>query len=180
VALAGVRDGHEFVEAAMAKGAAGALVSQAVALPAVMVADTLMALEKLGSAPRPQPRPALRGDRLGRQDQRHPGDPRRPERAGRAHSSVKSYNNHIGVPLTLARMPGHRAGGVRDRHEPRRRDPPLVRMVAPDVAVITTVGPVHTENFPDGEPAWPDAKAEIFHGLEPGGLAVLNADNDWF
>ena len=57
---------------------------------------------------------------------------------------------------------------------------PLTRMVKPKVAVVTTVGPVHIENFPDGEIGVARAKAEIFDGLEPGGLAVLNADNVWF
>jgi UDP-N-acetylmuramoyl-tripeptide--D-alanyl-D-alanine ligase len=57
---------------------------------------------------------------------------------------------------------------------------PLTRMVRPHAAVITTVGPVHTENFPDGETGVARAKAEIFEGLEPGGVAILNADDRWF
>src|ERR1700741_3518887 len=57
---------------------------------------------------------------------------------------------------------------------------PLVRMVRPHAVVVTTVGPVHTENFPDGEAGVARAKAEIFEGLEPGGAAVLNAENRWF
>jgi UDP-N-acetylmuramoyl-tripeptide--D-alanyl-D-alanine ligase len=57
---------------------------------------------------------------------------------------------------------------------------PLVRMVAPEAVVITTVGPVHTENFPDGEAGVARAKAEVFSGLQPGGLAILNCDNVWF
>ena len=57
---------------------------------------------------------------------------------------------------------------------------PLSRMVAPHVAAITTVGPVHIENFPDGETGVARAKAEIFAGMAPGGVAVLNADNRWF
>ncbi len=57
---------------------------------------------------------------------------------------------------------------------------PLSRFVRPQVAAVTTVGPVHIENFPDGEAGVARAKAEIFAGLEPGGVAVLNADNPWF
>jgi UDP-N-acetylmuramoyl-tripeptide--D-alanyl-D-alanine ligase len=57
---------------------------------------------------------------------------------------------------------------------------PLTRFVRPHAAVVTTVGPVHTENFPDGEAGVALAKAEVFEGLEPGGVAVLNADNKWF
>ena len=57
---------------------------------------------------------------------------------------------------------------------------PLARMVAPHAVCVTTVGPVHTENFDDGEAGVAAAKAEIFGGLQPGGVAVLNADNAWF
>ncbi len=101
--------------------------------------------------------------------------------AGRAHSSVKSYNNHIGVPLTLARMPRDTERAVFEigmNHADEIR--PLTRMVRPHAALVTTVGPVHTENFPDGETGVAKAKAEIFEGLEPGGVAVLNADSKWF
>jgi UDP-N-acetylmuramoyl-tripeptide--D-alanyl-D-alanine ligase len=101
--------------------------------------------------------------------------------AGKAHSSVKSYNNHIGVPLTLARMPRATERAVFEigmNHADEIR--PLSRMVRPHAAVVTTVGPVHTENFPDGEAGVARAKAEVFEGLEPGGIAILNADNRWF
>ncbi|THD70636.1 Mur ligase family protein, partial [Phenylobacterium sp.] len=101
--------------------------------------------------------------------------------AGRAHSSVKSHNNHIGVPLTLARMPRDTERAVFEigmNHADEIR--PLTRMVRPHAAVVTTVGPVHTENFPDGETGVAKAKAEVFEGLQKGGVAVLNADNRWF
>jgi UDP-N-acetylmuramoyl-tripeptide--D-alanyl-D-alanine ligase len=94
---------------------------------------------------------------------------------------VKSYNNHIGVPLTLARMPAATERAVFEigmNHADEIR--PLTRFVRPHAAVVTTVGPVHTENFPDGEAGVARAKAEVFEGLEPGGVAVLNADNRWF
>jgi len=101
--------------------------------------------------------------------------------AGHAHASVKSYNNHIGVPLTLARMPADTLRAVFEigMNHPGEIEP-LTRMVAPDVVVITTVGAVHVENFPDGEAGVARAKAEIFAGLTPGGTAVLNADDRWF
>src|SRR4029078_6933832 len=57
---------------------------------------------------------------------------------------------------------------------------PLAQMVRPHAALVTTVGPVHVENFPDGQAGVARAKAEIFAGLEPAGIAVLNADNPWF
>jgi UDP-N-acetylmuramoyl-tripeptide--D-alanyl-D-alanine ligase len=94
---------------------------------------------------------------------------------------VKSYNNHIGVPLTLARMPRDTQRAVFEigmNHADEIR--PLTWMVRPHVVVVTTVGSVHTENFPDGEAGVARAKAEVFEGLEPGGVAVLNADNAWF
>jgi UDP-N-acetylmuramoyl-tripeptide--D-alanyl-D-alanine ligase len=183
VALAGVRDGHEFVAQALAKGAAGALVSQEVDGPWVKVADTFKALEQLGVAARERAPTARRGAVTGSVGKTSVTQAIMAGLmlAGRAHSSVKSYNNHIGVPLTLARMPRDTERAVFEigmNHADEIR--PLTRFVRPHAAVVTTVGPVHTENFPDGEAGVARAKAEVFEGLEPGGVAVLNADNAWF
>jgi UDP-N-acetylmuramoyl-tripeptide--D-alanyl-D-alanine ligase len=183
VALAGVRDGHEFVGQALAKGAAGVLASQAVDGPAVIVGDTFKALEVLGQAARERAREARRAGVTGSVGKTSVTQAIMAGLmlAGRAHSSVKSYNNHIGVPLTLARMPRDAERGVFEigmNHADEIR--PLARMVRPHAVVVTTVGPVHTENFPNGEAGVARAKAEIFEGLEPGGIAVLNADNKWF
>jgi len=183
VALAGVRDGHEFVAQAMAKGAAGALVGRDVGAPAVVVPDTLRALEQLGQAARDRAPQAKRGAVTGSVGKTSVTQAVMAglTLAGRAHSSVKSYNNHIGVPLTLARMPRDAARAVFEigmNHADEIR--PLTSMVRPHAAVVTTVGPVHTENFPDGEAGVARAKAEVFEGLVPGGIAVLNADNSWF
>jgi len=183
VALAGVRDGHEFVAQAMAKGAAGALVSQEVDAPFVKAGDTLAALEKLGVAARDRATRARRGAVTGSVGKTSVTQAIMAglTLAGPAHSSVKSYNNHIGVPLTLARMPAATERAVFEigmNHADEIR--PLARFVRPHAVVITTVGPVHTENFPDGEEGVARAKAEVFEGLEPGGVAVLNADNKWF
>jgi UDP-N-acetylmuramoyl-tripeptide--D-alanyl-D-alanine ligase len=183
VALDGVRDGHEFVDQARDKGAAGTLASQAVAGPAVMVGDTLQALERLGVAARERAPQARRGAVTGSVGKTSVTQAIMAglKLAGRAHSSVKSYNNHIGVPLTLARMPADTERAVFEigmNHAGEIR--PLTRMVRPHAAVVTTVGPVHTENFPDGETGVAHAKAEIFEGLQPGGVAVLNADDRWF
>jgi UDP-N-acetylmuramoyl-tripeptide--D-alanyl-D-alanine ligase len=183
VALAGVRDGHEFVAQAMAKGAAGVLAARAVDAPAVMVDDTLQALERLGVAARERAPQVKRGAVTGSVGKTSVTQAVMAglKLAGPAHSSVKSYNNHIGVPLTLARMPRGVDRAVFEigmNHADEIR--PLTRMVRPHAAVVTTVGPVHTENFPDGETGVARAKAEIFEGLEPGGVAVLNADNRWF
>jgi UDP-N-acetylmuramoyl-tripeptide--D-alanyl-D-alanine ligase len=101
--------------------------------------------------------------------------------AGPSHNSVQSYNNHIGVPLTLARTPRETAFAVFEIGMNHAGEiGPLSKMVRPHVAVITMVGPVHIENFPDGEAGVARAKAEIFEGMEPGGIVVLNADDAWF
>jgi UDP-N-acetylmuramoyl-tripeptide--D-alanyl-D-alanine ligase len=183
VALAGVRDGHEFVEKALAEGAAGALVSQPVDGPAVRVADTFQALEQLGAAARDRAPQVKRGAVTGSVGKTSVTQAIAAglKLAGRWHSSVKSYNNHIGVPLTLARMPRATERAIFEigmNHAEEIR--PLSRMVRPHAVAVTTVGPVHTENFEDGEAGVARAKAEIFDGLQPGGVAVLNADNRWF
>lgn len=183
VALGGVRDGHEFAQQAMEKGAAGVLASRQVFGSAVMVGDTLKALERLGAAARdraPQVRRGAVTGSVGKTSVTRAVSLGL-SLAGRSHASVKSYNNHIGVPLTLARMPCDAERAVFEigmNHAEEIR--PLSRMVRPHAAAITTVGPVHVENFPDGEEGVARAKTEIFEGLEPGGVAVLNADNVWF
>ena len=182
VALGGVRDGHDFVPQAMAAGAAGALVSRPVGEgPQVAVDDTLAALERLAATARdrsPARRAAVTGS-VGKTSVTQ-AIAAALRLAGPAHSSVKSFNNHIGVPLTLARMPRPTERAVFElgmNHADEIR--PLARLVRPHVAVVTTVGPVHTENFADGEAGVARAKAEVFDGLEPGGVAVIPADGRW-
>jgi UDP-N-acetylmuramoyl-tripeptide--D-alanyl-D-alanine ligase len=182
VALAGARDGHEFVQSAYAKGSWGALVSQPASVPCVQVPDVLKGLEALGIAARDRCQ-AIRCAVTGSVGKTSVTQAIRAglELAGRAHSSVKSYNNHIGVPLTLARMPRDTQRAVFEIGMNHAGEiEPLVKMVQPDVAVITTVGPVHTENFEDGEEGVARAKAEVFKGLKSGGTVILNADNRWF
>ena len=183
VALAGERDGHEFVAQALAKGAAGALVSRKVDGPAVLVPDTLASLETLGVAARERATSARRAAVTGSVGKTSVTQAIAAgiRLAGRAHHSVKSYNNHIGVPLTLARMPADTERAVFEIGMNHAGEiEPLSRMVRPHVAVVTTVGPVHLENFADGEAGIARAKAEIFEGLVPDGLAILNADDTWF
>ena len=183
VALQGVRDGHDFVAGAFDRGAACALVSRPTGGgPQVVVGDTLKALEALAVFAReraPARRAAVTGS-VGKTSATRAIDAGL-RLAGRAHASVKSFNNHIGVPLTLARMPRDTQRAVFEIGMNHAGEiGPLSRLVRPHVALVTTVGPVHTENFADGEQGVARAKAEIFEGLEPGGVAVLNADNDWF
>lgn len=183
IALAGVRDGHEFVEQALSKGAAGSLASRAVAGSSVRVPDVLAGLEQMGIAGRERASLALRGAITGSVGKTSltQAVSKGLTMAGRAHASIKSYNNHIGVPLTLARMPRDTERAVFEIGMNHADEiDPLSRMVRPHAVCVSTVGPVHIENFPDGEAGVARAKAEIFAGLERGGTAVLNADDRWF
>ena len=182
VALVGVRDGHDFVDTALAQGAAASLVVRPVRGPHLTVTNALKGLEDMGVAARERcaaKRCAVTGS-VGKTSVTqaiYAGL----TLAGKAHSSVKSYNNHIGVPLTLARMPRDTERAVFEIGMNHAGEiEPLASMVSPDVVVITTVGPVHTENFRDGEAGVAGAKAEIFSGLKRGGVAILNADNAWY
>lgn len=99
---------------------------------------------------------------------------------GTTHAPVGSFNNHWGVPLTLARMPENTRFGIFEigmNHPGEIR--PLTKMVHPDIAIVTNVEPVHVEYF-DSVEGIANAKAEIFEGLVPGGTAILNRDNAWF
>ncbi|HUH23081.1 MAG TPA: Mur ligase family protein, partial [Brevundimonas sp.] len=178
LALHGARDGHEFAASAFAAGATGALVEHAVeGGPGVIVADTLRGLEAMGVAARTRAR--LRGAVTGSVGKTSVTQAIKAglDLAGPAHASIKSYNNHIGVPLTLARTPRDTARAV---FEIGMNAPgeiaPLSKLVAPHAACVTTVGPVHIEAFADGEAGVAAEKAAIFQGLLPGGAAVLNAD----
>jgi len=182
VPLVGVRDGHDFVSQAVAAGATGVLAAKAVDAPAVMVEDTFKALERLGVAARERAPQCKRGAVTGSVGKT--SVTRAVEAglrlAGKAHASVKSYNNHIGVPLTLARMPRDTERAVFEIGMNHSGEiTPLSGFVQPHAVAITTVGPVHLENF-ENEEGVARAKAEIFAGLQPGGVAVLNADNRWF
>jgi len=182
VALRGERDGHAFAHDAFARGAAGILASELVDGPHVLVDDTFIALERLGVVARMRT-PALRGAVTGSVGKTSVTQAIKAalELAGPAHGSVKSYNNHFGVPLTLARMPKDTRRAVFEIGMNHAGEiTPLSRMVEPHAACITTVGPVHIENFEDGEEGVARAKGEIFSGLVPGGTAVLNADDRWF
>ena len=99
---------------------------------------------------------------------------------GVTHASAASYNNHWGVPLTLARMPADARFGVFEIGMNHAGEiAPLTRMARPHVALVTTIAPVHIEHLGSIE-AIADAKAEIFLGLEPGGTAVFNRDAPQF
>jgi UDP-N-acetylmuramoyl-tripeptide--D-alanyl-D-alanine ligase len=181
VALKGeATDGHRFVDQAFTQGAAGALVSQAVAGPNVRVADSFAALNALGAASRARTGAKVIGvtGSVGKTSVKealfHALDRGVP---GKAHRSLKSYNNHVGVPLSLARMPASTGFGIFEMGMNHAGElAALTRLVRPHVAIVTAIALAHGAFFAD-EAAIADAKAEIFAGLEPGGTAIIPYDS---
>jgi UDP-N-acetylmuramoyl-tripeptide--D-alanyl-D-alanine ligase len=177
VAMPGtVHDGHIFVESAFEAGAAGVIVSQPVNGPHVLVDDTFAALQALGRASRERSPATIIGvtGSVGKTSTKEALyaalDRNRP---GKVHRSVKSYNNHTGVPLSLARMPRDAEFAVLEMGMNNRGEiAALTGQVRPHVAIITAIAPAHIENLGSME-AIADAKAEIFGGLEPGGTAIV-------
>jgi len=180
-------DGHDHLARAFEAGAPAAVVSQtqgpklAALGPVFAVDDTLKAMERLGAAARA--RTAARivavtgsvGKTTAKEMLRA-----MLSASGATHASAASYNNHWGVPLTLARLPaGARFGVCEIGMNHAGEITPLVGMVRPHAALVTTIAPVHIEHLGSIE-AIADAKAEIFVGLEPGGTAILNRDAPQF
>jgi UDP-N-acetylmuramoyl-tripeptide--D-alanyl-D-alanine ligase len=182
-----VHDGHEFVMAALKAGAALAVVASDQVekfpdnAPLLVVEDVLAGLVELAHAARA---------RLGGQVIAVTGSVGKTSTKealrrvfgaqGETHASAASFNNHWGVPLSLARCPETARFAIFEigmNHAGEIRS--LVKMVRPHIALITTVEPVHLEFFA-GIEAIADAKAEIFEGVEPGGAVVLNRDNSQF
>lgn len=181
VALTGEStDGHRFLDQAFTQGAAGAIVSADTPHPSVRAADTFAALEDLARAARARVKGSVIGvtgsvGKTSTKEALFAALDRSPSR--RAHRSVKSYNNHTGVPLSLARMPADSDYAVLEmgmNHPGELAH--LTTLVRPHVAMITAIAPAHTEFFAD-EGAIADAKGEIFRGLEPGGVAIVPFDS---
>ncbi len=181
------RDGHDFVDAALQAGAGLAVVSAAkrdafaADAPLLVVDDVLEGLRELaraararfagkviavtGSVGKTSTKEALRLV-LSRQ--------------GKTHASAASYNNHWGVPLSLSRCPADANFAVFELGMNHAGEiGPLSRLVQPDIAIITTIAPVHIEFF-ESIDGIADAKAEIFEGLVENGVAILNRDNDQY
>jgi UDP-N-acetylmuramoyl-tripeptide--D-alanyl-D-alanine ligase len=182
-------DGHAFVDNALEAGAALAVVGASWAtgpgrggLPLLAVDDDpLTALERLGTAGRARTAASIAAI-TGSVGKTGTKEMLRAALAGQGavHAAVGSFNNQWGVPLSLARMPAESRFGVFEigmNHAGEIR--PLTRLVRPHAAVVTTVEAVHIEFFA-GVHEIAEAKAEIFEGLEPGGAAILNRDNQWF
>ena len=188
VALKDQRDGHAFVSSAFERGASAALVRtdyerKAGDGPLIRVADTLKGLEGIARAARARLAVdagvvAVTGS-VGKTSTKEMLKASL-SRLGPTHAPEKSFNNHWGVPLTLARMPASTRFAVIEIGMNHAGEiTPLAKLARPHVAIVTTVEPVHIENFPSVE-AIADAKAEIIGGIEPGGVAVLNRDNPHF
>jgi UDP-N-acetylmuramoyl-tripeptide--D-alanyl-D-alanine ligase len=192
VALKGPQhDGHDHVATALARGAAAAMVSHVPAglpqsAPLLVVGDTLQALEALGrfARARATARIAAVTGSVGKTSTKEAlrlalnAISKTP-----THASAASFNNHIGVPLTLARLPADATYAVFEIGMNHSGEiSPLARMVRPAVALVTNVEGVHTQNFPDGLAGVAAAKAEIFEGFEGArdATAVLNRDNLFF
>ncbi|MDO9414567.1 UDP-N-acetylmuramoylalanyl-D-glutamyl-2,6-diaminopimelate--D-alanyl-D-alanine ligase [Pararhizobium sp.] len=181
-------DGHDYAGIAIANGASLLVVSEAklpalgrLIAPMIVVDDVLEAMAMLGCAARDRSAAKIIavtgsvGKTTTKEMLRRVLEP-----SGSVHASVASFNNHWGVPLTLARMPENTDFGIFEigmNHAGEIR--PLVKMVRPHVGIVTTIAAAHLGNFKDlGEIA--SAKAEIFEGLVEGGHAILNRDNEKF
>jgi UDP-N-acetylmuramoyl-tripeptide--D-alanyl-D-alanine ligase len=182
VALKAARDGHDFVAAALAKGAAAALVTHrpegvAPDAPLLIVPDVLTALEALGRAARARTSArvvAITGS-VGKTSTKEMFRAALTPQ-GRTHAAEASYNNHWGVPLTLARMPADTEFAVIEigMNHPGEIAP-LARMARPHVVMITTIAAAHLEAFENLD-GIAHEKASICVGLEPQGIAVVNGD----
>lgn len=177
-------DGHDYAGIALANGAALLVVSEAkipalgrLIAPMIVVDDVLEAMIRLGCAARDRSAAKVIavtgsvGKTTTKEMLRHVLSP-----LGRVHASVASFNNHWGVPLTLARMPETTDFGIFEigmNHANEIR--PLTRMVRPHVAVVTSVAAAHLGNFASLDEI-ASAKAEIFEGVVSGGHAVINGD----
>ena len=193
------RDGHDFVQTALDAGAGCAVVEEAFQLDTsakaresgtssdldgrlVRVHDTFDALNGLGREGRDRIDHAVVIGVTGSVGKTGTKEALRVALgpSGSVHASAKSFNNHWGVPLTLANMPRDIDYGVFEMGMNHAGEiSALTRLVRPHIAIITTVAPVHLGFFSSVE-GIADAKAEIFEGLEPGGAAILNRDNPYF
>ena len=179
-------DGHAYVADAIRRGAAAAVVSRPVdgvdAKRLVSVKDTFSALQDLGKASRARSGATVIGvtGSVGKTGTKEFlaaafGS------LGQTHASIKSYNNHWGVPLSLSSMHAGADYAIFEMGMNHSGEiTPLSRQVRPHIAIITTVAPVHVGNFENGMEGIAAAKAEILDGVEPGGKIILPRDNDWF
>jgi UDP-N-acetylmuramoyl-tripeptide--D-alanyl-D-alanine ligase len=183
VALRHARDGHDFVAEALGKGAACALVDRdppgvAAGAPLLRVGDTLAGLTALGAAGRARAAARVLGV-TGSVGKTTTKEMLRVALAafGPTHASAASFNNHWGVPVTLARLPADAAFAVVEMGMNNRGEiAPLSRLARPDVGLITSIGTAHIGNL-GSEAAIAEEKGDIIAGIAPGGTVVLPADS---
>lgn len=179
-------DGHDHVAEALRKGAAAAMVAYAPGAidmnsPLLMLPDTLVGLQDLGRAARRRSAAKVIGvtgsvGKTGTKEMLAAAF----GALGQSHASKASYNNHWGVPLTLASSHAGNDYAILEmgmNHAGEMRQ--LSSMAQPDIAIVTTIAPAHLEHFASVD-AIADAKAEIFEHVAPGGVAILNRDNESF
>jgi UDP-N-acetylmuramoyl-tripeptide--D-alanyl-D-alanine ligase len=173
-------DGHLFLDKAFAAGASGAIISDPTDCPHIRVPDTFAALNALARASRARSSAGICGvtgsvGKTGTKEALFAALDR--FAPGEAHRSVKSYNNHTGVPLSLARMPRETRFGVFEMGMNHAGElAQLTRLVRPHVAIVTAIAPAHRAFFNSDEEI-ADAKGEIFQGLEEGGTALVPFDS---
>lgn len=186
VALHGARDGHDFIRDAAERGARAALVSRIpdetpASLPLLKVPDTVAGLSSLGAAARDRnfgQLIAVTGS-VGKTTTKEMLRSALAT-AGTVHAAEKSFNNHLGVPTSLASLPDRSDYGVFEIGMNHSGEiTPLTALVRPHVAIITTVAPAHLGNFASVDEI-AAAKGEILSGVRPGGVAILNADNEYY
>ena len=181
----GERDGHEFIESAFANGAVAAIVERLpydiAELPSFLIVDNIHeALQKLALESRRRVGAkilAVTGSvgKTGTKDALSLVLSKR----NKVHATSGNFNNHIGVPISLARMPESTEFGVFELGMNRRGEiKQLAQLVKPQLAIITNINAVHLGHFED-EQGIADAKAEIFLGMSPDSQIVLNLDNKW-
>ncbi len=179
-------DGHDYVKMALDQGAVAALVSREVeGVPAerlLIVEDTLRGMQDLAKASRARVSAKVIGitgsvGKTGTKEMLATAFASQ----GQTHASIKSYNNHWGVPFTLSNMhPGTDYGVFEMGMNHANEITPLSQMVKPDISIVTTIAPVHIGNFEHGIDGIVSAKAEIFDGMKAGSVAILNADIEPF
>ncbi|HET9355745.1 MAG TPA: UDP-N-acetylmuramoyl-tripeptide--D-alanyl-D-alanine ligase [Sphingomicrobium sp.] len=184
VAMPGTaHDGHDFVAGAFERGAAAALVSKPVDGPHILVDDVAAALTAMAIAARARldPKAIVIGvtGSVGKTSTKEAlAAALERSRKGRVHRSVKSYNNHTGVPLSLARMPRETCFAVLEMGMNHAGEIALLtRLVRPHIALVTAIAEAHIEHL-GSIAAIADAKGEIFEGLEGPKVAIIPEDSD--
>jgi len=182
VPLKDKRDGHDFIDAAFVGGAAAVLSEIDLGdRPHVRVMDSFKALQDMASAARRRSK-AVRVGVTGSVGKTSIKEMIAAifSAAGPAHKSVRSFNNHWGVPLTMARMSRKTQRGVFEMGMNHAGElSALSAMLQPDIAIISLIAPAHLAHFENVD-AIAAAKAEVFDGLIIGGVAILNRDDDYF